>query len=214
MNKLRNGIFCVALVVSLFWGAEVKATEVVDRIVAVVNEEVITLSELEAVVDMTPKEGRPILEQKMESYRREALESLIDNLLLKHAIAKANIEVEEDELVRAIASVLRQNRMTPEELRADLAKKGISYETYKEQISEQIKMIKFINQVIGSQVKLDDRELRDYYNQHRDMFGGEDSTYEAMKEKVHDALYEEKTQEALSNYLMHQRQRSYIDIRL
>ncbi len=211
-NKIKKLIFCSAFVILFSFNSF--AAELVDRIVAVVDGEIVTRSELEEIVDMTPKQGRPIKEQEMQSFRKEALNGLIDDILLKQAIKKAKIEVQEEELARAIASVLQQNQITPEKLRADLAKKGVSFEIYKNQISDQIKMIKFVNQVIGSQVKINERELRDYFKKHQDMFGGPDANFEASKEKVHNALYEEKTQEALQNYLFRLRQKAYIDIRL
>jgi len=188
--------------------------DVVDRIVAVVDGEAITMSDLEQVVDMASKQGRPILENKLDAARREALDSFIDEIILRHEIKKAELEVTDEELTRAIAGVLVQNRITLGQLQADLARKGVNYATYKEQISEQIKTIKFINQVIGSQLKLTDADLRDYYDRNRSMFGGADSTFENVKEKVYDALYEERSQEALKNYLYRQRQKVYVDIRL
>ena len=188
--------------------------DVVDRIVAVVDGEAITMSDLEQVVDMASKQGRPILENKLDAARREALDSFIDEIILRHEIKKAELEVTDEELTRAIAGVLVQNRITLGQLQADLARKGVNYATHKEQISEQVKTIKFITQVIGSQLKLTDADLRDYYDRNRSMFGGADSTFENVKEKVYDALYEERSQEALKNYLYRQRQKVYVDIRL
>ncbi|MFH1874475.1 MAG: SurA N-terminal domain-containing protein [Pseudomonadota bacterium] len=210
--KIRQILMLASMLIFLSLNAF--AVEMVDRVVAVVDGDVVTMSDLEEIIDMTPKQGRPILEQKMENFRSEALDGLIDDILLRHEIEKTKIEVNEEELTRAIASVLRQNQISPEQLRTDLAKKGISYDVYKQQITDQIKMIKFVNQVIGSQIKIEELELRDYFKKHQDMFGGGDVDFEKAKEKVHDALYEEKTQEGLQNYLFRLRQKAYIDIRL
>lgn len=188
--------------------------EMVDRIVAVVNNEVITLSELEEVIDTRRTFGRPMAELEMQNARREALDGLIDDILLKNAVEEAKIEITDDDLGRAVATVLQQNKISPEQLKADIARQGISYETYKSQLAEHIKMIKFINQMIRSQIKLTDRELRDYYDRNKDVFGKESGGYDAVKDKVYEALFEEKTQEVLSNYLFMQRKKAYIDIRL
>jgi peptidyl-prolyl cis-trans isomerase SurA len=189
-------------------------TEIIDKVVAVVDGDIITLSELENASNSTYRGPTGKTGQRQQLARREILDSMIDDILIRHAMDKAKITVDEDDLARAIANVLRQNRMTPEQLHADLASKGISYETYKQQIARQIKYIKFVNQVIGQQVKLSDRELRDYYESNKSEFGGESSNFESAKEAVYDALYEKRSQEALKNFVLQQRQKAYIDVRL
>ncbi len=190
-------------------------SEMIDKIVAVVDGDIITLSELEnnsnSISKGTHNKKLGLHEQIS---RREVLDAMIDDIILRHAMDKAKITVSEEELGRAIMNVLRQNKITPDQLKADLASKGISYETYKQQIAQQIKYIKFINQVIGQQIKLSDRELRDYYESNKAAFGGESSNFESVKDNVYDVLYEKKSQEALKNFISQQRQKSYIDIRL
>ena len=187
--------------------------EIIDGIAAVVDGEVITTSEVDAVTAQREFKQGTKRQGTTEALHRETLDKLIDELLLKHAIDKAKITVDDNDLARAIANVIKQNRMTPEELRAELASKGISYELYKHQLADQIKLIKFTNQVVGQQVRLTDRDLRDYYEQNKDQFGRQGSSFEEMKDKIYDALYEEKLQEALNNYILEQRKKVYIDIR-
>lgn len=187
--------------------------EIVDRVVAVVDGDVITLSELDNIVNMKTKSS-PKGSQRREIARREVLDQMIDEVLLNQAIEKAKITVNDDDLARAIANVLRQNKITIEQLHADLARKGISFENYKKQLMVQIRYIKFINQVIGTQIKISERELRDYYERNINEYGGGSSTLEAMREAVYEDLYNKRSEEALKNYLLQQRQKSYIDIRL
>jgi peptidyl-prolyl cis-trans isomerase SurA len=187
--------------------------EMVDRIVAVVNGEIVTASELNQAMAMRQRGNKGAVKESAESSRSEVLDKLIDELLLKDSIEKAKITVDDEEVARAIGNVLRQNQMTPEQLKADLASKGVTYETYKYQVAHQIRFIKFTNQIVGQQIKLSDRELRDYYDRNKDRFGGPSSTFEAAREQVYDALYEERMEDAMRSYLLAQRQKAYIDIR-
>ncbi len=200
-------ILCLALLLC----ASTAFAETIDRVAAVVDGEIITEYDITRTMAQYQKANR--VPKSGENMKRNVLDDLIDDLLLKHAMEKSQITVDDDDLARAIANVLRQNKMTPEELRADLAAKGISYEAYKQQVAQQIRMIKFTNQIIGQQVKLTDRELREFYDRNKDRFGGSSSTFEAQREKIYDTLYEERVNEAMHGFIVAQRQRAYIDIR-
>ena len=204
----------VSLLLCILSSSSARA-ETIDRIVAIVDGDVITNSDIDSTLAQHQRDVRGGVNRQMaeENVRREALDKLIDDLLLKHSIDKAKINIDDDDIARAVANVLRQNRLTPEQLKADLAAKGISYETYKQQLAEQIKVYKFMNQVIGQQIKVTDHDLRDFYEHNKSQFGGEASNFETMKEKVSDVLYEERMRGALSNYLAVQRKKAYIDIK-
>jgi peptidyl-prolyl cis-trans isomerase SurA len=189
--------------------------ETIDHIAAIVDGEVITASDVDTALAHHQKDIRegPSHQVTADNLRREVIDKLVDDLLLKHSIDKAKINVDDDDLARAIANVLRQNRLTPEQLKADLAAKGISYDDYKHQLADQIRVYKFMNQIIGQQIKITDRDLRDFYEHNKSQFGGEASNFEAVKEKISDILYEERMREALNNYLAVQRKKAYIDIK-
>jgi len=201
------------LLASLFFCFSNTMATTVDRIAAVVNGDIITESELSAALTMYQRDNRPTATRDADVIRREVLDKMIDDLLLRSAIDKAKITVDDNDLARAISNVLRINRITLEQLRADLAAKGVSYEMYTRQIAEQIRMVKFTNQIIGSQIKLSDRELRDFYDRNRERFGGSSGTFEAARDNVYEALYDEKVEELLHNYILGQRQKAYVDIR-
>ncbi len=161
------------------------AAEVLGRIAAVVGDEVITENDIAKALSLRARStkfspGVPLLESSRErgkesakaANRAEVLERLIDNAILGQVLAKSKIEVTEDDLARAIAGVLHQNRMTIDQLKSEVAAKGMSYDEYKKQLEREIKKVKFINQVIGPKVKITDQDLRDHYEKNRDRFRG------------------------------------------
>jgi parvulin-like peptidyl-prolyl isomerase len=60
--------------------------------------------------------------------------------------------------------------MNIDQLHAEVAAKGMTYDGYKKEVEKEIRRIKFINQVIGPQVKISDQDLRDYYERKHDNF--------------------------------------------
>lgn len=150
------------------------SAEVIDRIAAVVNNEIITEVDVDRAV---ASRGRSAAAKPEGTTRQEVLERMIDEKLLAQIMGKSKIEVTDDDLARAIANVLHQNRMSIDQLRSEIAAKGMSYEEYKKQIENEIRRIKFINQVIGPQVKITDADLRDYYQRNQDRFRGGTSAH-------------------------------------
>ncbi|MFH0799012.1 MAG: peptidylprolyl isomerase [Pseudomonadota bacterium] len=144
--------------------------EIVDRIAAIVGSEIIT--EVDVGKALAAKERRPGAAKANPATRQEVVDKLIDDALFHQLLSKSKIEVSDDDMARAIANVLHQNRMTIDQLKSEIAAKGMTYDEYKKQIERDIKRVKFINQVIGPQVKITDQDLRDYYQRNQDRFRG------------------------------------------
>mgnify|MGYP001580570361 CR=1 FL=1 len=122
---MKNFKFILLFLGFMGIGLPVEALKEIDRVVAVVNNRIITLYELDRT--MAPKLGHiqksPNRDQAFYEAKRESLNKLIDQILMEQAVEKAAIEITDDELARAIQSVLRQNRLTIDELRSELASK-------------------------------------------------------------------------------------------
>ncbi|MFQ5736319.1 MAG: SurA N-terminal domain-containing protein [Thermodesulfobacteriota bacterium] len=149
--------------------------EVVDRIVAIINESIITLSELNAAtavaVDRLGVEGGKD-PKKAEEIKGKILDSLIEQKLVKQASDKAGIDVSEREIDNAIEDVKKQNRMTQETLLLALARSGLTYKEYREQMKEQIRQVKYIDKEFRSKISIQKEDLEDYYRQNLDEFMG------------------------------------------
>lgn len=150
----------------------------IDGIVAVVGDEVITQSELDRRLKAQQVSDKKNIDDKAR--RRAVIESLINDRLMEQILKTANIEVTEDDLARAIGNVLHQTGMTIEQLRAEVASKGMTYDEYKKEVEKQIQKIKFINQVIGPQVKITEQDIRDYYQRHQENYRGSSKAHIAQ----------------------------------
>ncbi len=148
--------------------------EVVDRIVAVVNDSVITLSELDAAVAATKDRLKTETgtDKDPVQFRSMVLDRLIEQKLVKQAAEKAGVDVSEKEIDNAVEDIKRRNNISQDELLAALAQSGLTYEQYREQLEEQIRQVKFINQEFRSRITISDEDVESYYNQHIDEFTG------------------------------------------
>src|SRR5512137_1622548 len=122
--KSLNRIFSV--VVLSLWGLLFlpgsAASEVVEKFVAVVNNDVIFLSELEELgkeyfAEVEKNALASEREGRMLQARRDMLNQLIENKLLDQEIKKRKVEVAERDVDTTIEDVLRQNRFTLDDLK-------------------------------------------------------------------------------------------------
>ncbi len=170
-NNPRISIAMIAAV-ALCIGMSAEA-KVVERIVAVVNGDVVTLTELDEHIKSERLNKKPDVGPAAETQeRKDALNDMIDAILLKQAIETAEIDVTDEDVERALRNIQTQNGMTQAQLRHEIARKGMTFKEYENQLKKEIKKIKFVNQVIGSEVKVTDRDLRDYFEKHKVGFLG------------------------------------------
>ena len=148
--------------------------EIADRIVAVVNDSAITLSELNIAtaglgdIKGDDKEKR----KKIIETKSKVLDQLIEKKLVEQAANKAGITVSEKEIDNTIEDVKRQNNIGQEDLLSALAKNGLTFKEYREQLKDQIRQVKFINKEFRANVKVSDEDVVSYYKQNQDRFSG------------------------------------------
>jgi len=149
----------VALLLPL--GAAAQKAVLVDRIVAVVNKEVITQTELEAAVanaerqlrrQGTPLPERPVLE-------RQLLERMILDKAQLQAARDAGIRVDELQLDRAVQRVAENNNLTLAEFRRALERDQIPFDAWREDLREQIMLSRLREREVEEKVQVSDSEI-------------------------------------------------------
>ncbi len=162
MGKLMAAIAgCMLLMV----GAAV-AEETVVKIVAVVNNEAITDFQLnEKIADLQQQSAGG---EEMLAIRQKALDSLIDESLVRQRAEELGMEVTEEELESAIRDIRQQNELTMEQLESALAAQGISMKEYRQGLREQIIRYKVIGREVRNRAEVTSQEIRDYFRRHID----------------------------------------------
>ncbi|MEE8575597.1 MAG: SurA N-terminal domain-containing protein [Thermodesulfobacteriota bacterium] len=148
--------------------------EVVDRIVAVVNDSIITLTELNAAAVLAEEEYKGLSKEELNSIevKSQILDNIIEQKLVKQAADNAGIEVSEAELDKAIEEVKSSGNMTQEALFVALAKSGLTYKEYRAQLTEQIREVKYVDKAFRSKVLLEREDIDEYFHQNREKFVG------------------------------------------
>jgi len=178
---MKKPIAIALLATILFLSAKARS-ETAEKIVAIVGSDIITLYDLDSAMAQYVGELKSAAnkDMKYKALKSEVLEKLIDDRLLKQAISESKIEVTNEEVARQINAILNQSRITIDIFKAELAKKGISYESYKQEIKKGIERYKFMNDDIGRRIKITDAEMKDYYAKNMDQFGANLSVHIAQ----------------------------------
>ncbi|NLC71495.1 MAG: hypothetical protein GX751_09080 [Desulfuromonadaceae bacterium] len=161
-------IFSTALVaLFLFCGTWLHA-EVINRIAAVVNGEVITTHQVDKkITELSPKVQEESWEQR-QVLRKQALGVLIEETLIEQKVKELKIEVKEEELDAAQRDVERSNNLTSEQLVAALAQQGMSYEGFRDNLRKQLIRLRLLRQDILKNLRITDREINEYFRVHID----------------------------------------------
>ena len=173
MRVLRRLSFLI-LVTSL-WLEPLFAAEVCNRVVAVVNNDVITLYELnnrmKEMTGVTPEELMQKSEAMYRDARQKILELLIDEKIAQAKIKELRIQVSERQVDNYVEKLKRDNQWTQEDLVAGLEKEGLSYEKYRERIKRDIERAQLIEYEVRSKIIIRDEAIQKYYEEQKGTFG-------------------------------------------
>lgn len=159
------------------------SAKVVDRISAVVNDDIILLSELD-------RSFGPYLE-KIKTYgyapdkekemifkaRQSVLEQLIEGKLIDQQIKNSHITISEKEIDNAIERIKEANFYTAEDLNKALEQDGKTLEELRQNIREQILRKRLINFEVQSKIVITQDDIKAFYDSHKDLYGGTKKVY-------------------------------------
>ena len=173
--KKTLGVFVAAL---LLGGATARA-ELVDRVAAVVNRDIITLSEVErrAAPELARLGGLREPQQRAEERDRvmkAALDTLIGEKLMEAQIQELGVGVTEGELEAAMSDVRRQNNATDDTRFSQLlAGEGLTIATYKDFLRKQMSRMKLVQLKVSTKIKVSEEDLKAAYIQYTKLESGD-----------------------------------------
>jgi parvulin-like peptidyl-prolyl isomerase len=156
--------------------------EVVDKIIAVVNDEIITLKEFNAAF-------APYLKNIEDNYKgddKEAvikqskeylLKRLVDNLLIEQEAKKTGVgsSVKDEEVMDVVRDMIAKRKTNMEDFKKNLAREGSSLEALKKEITSQIIRMRLLRREIKNKVMVSDEEIGEYYNKNRQDYEGKEA---------------------------------------
>ncbi len=167
-NRVCVFIFAILLLVV---ANSVQGAQIVDRIVAVINGRIITLSELDSNVNILMQaqisQGMPMTMGRDEM-RKMVLDNLINNMLIEDKANSLKIEVSISDVQNYIEEFKKQNNLTEDELIKQLGMQHKTRKDYEQQIKENILRSRLISVMVQRKAVVTDQEIREYYNAHKD----------------------------------------------
>jgi peptidyl-prolyl cis-trans isomerase SurA len=164
MKKFLISLFIFLIPASSF-GA------IIDRVAAIVNNEVVTLSEIDEaehflVNNMMDKEkDQP--QGARNGVKRQILQRFIERKLQLQEAERLKISATKENINDAIQEIKdRNNVLNDEELEEALNLQGLSLDELRRQITERIKIAKLINRKVRAKVQITEEDIRDYYQKH------------------------------------------------
>jgi peptidyl-prolyl cis-trans isomerase SurA len=169
-----KNLFLLIFIISFLLFSPESSSEVVDRIIAIVNDDIITLKEVEQFVHVEKNRFKSVEDYLVGLKLREKLVILIENTLIKQQAKKMKIDVSDREVREVVENIKKQHLITEEELKEQLKKENLSYDEFLKGIRITLLRNKVLARVITPEVNLTEKALKDYYDSHFDEFTEEE----------------------------------------
>jgi peptidyl-prolyl cis-trans isomerase SurA len=138
--------------------------KVLDKIIAVVEDDVILATELDQeVAGITAKlKSNNVMMPPESVLRRQVMERMIVDKLQKQMASRSGIQVSDDMLRNAVMEIANRNHLTLETFQSELTKQGMDYKTFEDNLRNEIAINQLRGREIGSRVKVTDAEVAHY----------------------------------------------------
>lgn len=136
----------------------------VDRVIAVVNNEVITQLELEEQVKLASREltrqGTALPQRELLD--KQLLERMITTRVLVQYAKETGLRVDEAQVDRAVSRLAKENKMSPAELKEFLQEEGVDFSRYRDDVRNDIFIARLREREVEGRVSVSDAEIESY----------------------------------------------------
>lgn len=158
---------------TLFAAVPAPKGEPLDKIVAVINDDVITQSEFNKVLNEArgQMEAEHATPPNEKAFRKQVLNQLI-NRKIELALAKqAGITIPQADVDKVVASIAKQNNVSVADLYDHVQQSGMSKAQYLSELKDQLTLQKLTQQAVGGRLNVSEQEITDFLHSnawHRD----------------------------------------------
>ncbi len=153
------------------------AQQVVDRVVASVDGDPITMQDVRA---FSAASGTPLPDDsdpRTPDLVRKALKTLIENKLLESETKSFSSQVEESQIDKFIERMRDENHMTEQQFREELLKNGVTWEDFRKRARVEVEKALMLDRDVRSKVTVSDAEIKAYYDSHRSDYTNDTERY-------------------------------------
>jgi parvulin-like peptidyl-prolyl isomerase len=172
----KRAAIALALALATLLGAGRAEARLVEKIAAVVGDNIILASEVEEKAAPMLAEANRISDPSKRSarataLRREVLDRLIDDELILQQATDLKLTVTSEQVDQSIDEIKKQNGLDDEQLREALRGQGMTMASYRADLKKQLLRYRVLNIAVGSRVSISDEEVKSYYDRHMRMGG-------------------------------------------
>jgi len=150
-------------------------SKIVDRIVAVINGQPITLYELQQrAKPLLNKYLKDIKDSKLRKEKEQeilsqVLPQMIDEILVDQEVKKRKLKVTDEEINSAIKQILKRNHLTLQQFKEILSKSGSSFKQYKKELARELLRLQLIQTEVKSKIVITEEQVDEYIKNHPDI---------------------------------------------
>lgn len=172
-NFLRLGKAFWLLFFVLLFISNSEAAVLLDRVVAVVNKEVVTWGELYKSMEFDASSDMKALrdEEKIKVFKEnetQFLESIIDMRLQLQSARNIDITASKEEVTDALSMMKQKSSLDDKGFAESLKREGFSIEEYRKRMAEQIILSKVVGQQVRSKIVITEAEIDNYMSRNKD----------------------------------------------
>jgi len=161
---IRAFLVAAGLLLALPGGGALAETQVIDQVVAIVDDDIIMASELRERVQAvrSSMQARGITLPPEEELIRQTLDQLILESIQLQMGERAGVRIPDEQLDAAVQRIAARNRMTMDQFRQALKANGQSYESMREQVRREMVIQRVQAGNINQRIQISDEEVGNY----------------------------------------------------
>ncbi|NOX33951.1 MAG: hypothetical protein GXP56_09475 [Deltaproteobacteria bacterium] len=169
MKKKINLLIFSLMIINFSFCRPAAASDIVDRVVAIVNDDIVTLVQLNKETmpyrNDIESSGYPAGKKKqmLKQISKKVLDVLIDRSLTQQEAKRYHITVSDTEINNALENIRKAKSLNREEFKNALKEEGLTLAEYRENIKKQILQSRLINYSVKSKVIITDIDIKKQY---------------------------------------------------
>ena len=164
MRMLRRAIGTILVLSFLFAIPKAGSAAVVEQLIAVIDGEPYTLSNINAYAKTKLGRAFPSGDLKqVNADDRQVLEQFITDKLLEAEVREAGIVISDADVERYIDQVKKNNRLSDDDLKAALSRENQTLASYKSSVKAEIEKSDLLDRQVRRKVTISDEDVERYY---------------------------------------------------